>query len=474
MSQAYFCYSALIGDYDLPPNVIEPDPRIQYVLFADQLTAAPAPWTLVKVENYFRDRKITSGFLKSNPEMLFGHDARVVWLDGNARDIRIDRNRIDCWLAAAPVAVFRHRIRSTVADELVEVLRTGIEDDISSARLMAQMRADGFADDRGLSAAMLLIRDLADHRVRRADRQWWEAILSGARRDQISFDFALWSAGLVGASIDVDWRVPNPISTRIPHANDAGRALAPRAFSPEEIERRWRAFDFSTRRGLPANHPKPPYYRERWSVAAIEAIRDINAAVIASGNPLHGNCCYFHEQPISARTPPDPRLSWQRQVLRAASGAGCNALEIGFDAGHAAVVMLDANPLMHLTSIEGGSRSYAQPCAAIVGRRFAGRFSLRADQTKSPLAQIGAGTARQFDIIRIGGGPDGPDVADDFAWVMRHAAPGCCIVVDDAYLDPTEALIAAAIAAGQLRVAALPIPRAGENRVFFKTGPAPA
>ena len=466
MTQIYFCYTAIIGDYDLPPNVVDADPRIQFVLLSDSLTAAPSPWQVVKVENYFCDRKITCGFFKSNPEMLFDWNAKVAWVDGNLRDIRIDADRIDCWLSSAPIASLPHHLRKSAADELAEVLRCGLDDDISSTRLIAEMRDAGFSDDCNLSATMLLVRDLGDHRVRRADGFWWEAILSGARRDQISFQFAVWSAGLLVAKIEVDWQQPNAVFRRVQHASEEGRRLPARSVSPAEIERRWRVLNFPS---LPNNYPKPSYFREHWTSTSLQIIRNINAAVVASGEALEGNYCYFHEQPISERTPPDLRRSWKREVLRAASRAGYKALEVGFNAGHSAVIMLDANPLLHLTSIDIGSHRYTEPCANVVGSHFSERFSFQVGNSKSQLAKFDEETARQFDIIHIDGRHDEGAVADDLGWVVRSALPGCCIIVDDAYVEQIERLTSEAIEAGHMRPARLPIPCSGENRVFFRT-----
>lgn len=471
MTSNYFCYSTIIQDYDIPPNVIDADSRIQFIIFSDSLSTAPMPWKLAKVENYFSDPKITAGFLKSNPEMLFERNAKVVWVDGNLRDIKIDTDQIDNWLCSAPIVSIPHRVRNSAADELAECLRCGIEDDISANRLMAEMRDAGFHDNCNLSATMLLVRDLNDHRVRRADGFWWDAILSGGRRDQISFEFAVWSAGLVSAKIGVNWMEQNLIFTRSQHKNEEGHQLPPRLFSPQEIERRWRTLNFPS---LPENYPKPSYFRERWTSTSLQIIREINAAVIASGETLEGNYCYFHEHQISERSPPDPRRSWKRQVLRAASGAGYRALEIGFNAGHSAVIMLDANPLLHLTSLDVGSHSYTESCVNVVNRHFSERFSFLSGRSKTQLAKIDEETARQFDIIHIDGGHDEATVIDDFEWVMRKASAGCCIIIDDAYVEQINRLIGEAIQAGQMRPALLPIPSSGENRVFFKTNPGDA
>lgn len=130
--------------------------------------------------------------------------------------------------------------------------------------------------------------------------------------------------------------------------------------------------------------------------------------------------------------------------------------------------MLDANPLLALTCIDIGNHRYTQPCANIVGRHFAGRFSFRIGASKIELARLNE-TAREFDIIHLDGSHDERVAADDWAWIMRHAASGCCLIVDDAYGDAIDRLIGEALSEGYLRPANLPIPTSGENRVFFRT-----
>ena len=460
MTSNYFCYSALIGNDHLPPNVIDADPRIQFVLFSDTLSAAPKPWKLQKVDNYFCDPTITSGFLKANPEMLFDRDAKVVWVDGNLCDIKLDVGQIENLLSAAPIAAPHHASRDSV------VLQSDLDDDISSIALIAEMTDAGFRHDSSLSDTCMLVRDLGDHRVRRADNLWWQAIISGACRDQISFDYALWSAGLVCASIEADRPEPNSFSRR-PRPDSGSRQQRPsRRLSPNEVERRWSALNFPS---LPDNYPKPSYFLERWTSKSLQVIRELNVAVIGSGEPLEGNYCYFHYYPISERSPPDPRRSWKREVLRTASRAGCKALEIGFNAGHSAAIMLDANPLLHLTSLDIGSHNYTEPCANLISSHFPGRFSFQAGRSNTLLAAINPTTARQFDVIHLDGGHDEKTVVGDLEWIVRNASAGCCIVVDDAYAKPIDRAIRNALEAGLMRPAILPIPSSGENRVFFKT-----
>jgi hypothetical protein len=466
MKPRYCCYTAILGNYDQAPNVVDADPRIEFFLFSDCLTAAPEPWQLVRVDNYFRDPKITSGFLKTNPEMLFEWRPKVIWVDGNLRDLKLNVDAVEHWLAASPMASPAHRLRTSVAEELVEVLDKSLEHDISSTRLAMEMRDAGFADDRGLSATMLLARDLADHRVRQADRLWWNAIRSGARRDQIAFDFSVWAAGLKVAEIDVDWREPNVIFSRRPHADDRTKALALDKFLPDQIEQRWRALNFPA---LPEGYPKPSYFPEYWTGKSLEVIHELNEAAASTGEMLEGNYCYFHEHAVGKHTPPDPRRSWKREVLRLAARAGHKALEIGFNAGHSAAIMLDANPLLHLTSIDNASHRYTGLCKDIIRRHYRNRFSFLSGDSKNKLTHIGNAAGGEFDIIHLDGGHDADAVNADWAWIMQNASPGCCIIVDDAYVEVIGRLIGAALRAGSLRPANLPIPCSGENRVFFRT-----
>jgi hypothetical protein len=229
----------------------------------------------------------------------------------------------------------------------------------------------------------------------------------------------------------------------------------------------WRALSLPD---LPENYPSPVlFHPEWWSAYALETVRLLNQAVMESGEPLEGNYCYFHRRPLHPRTPPDPRRSWKREVLRRAVSVGQTALEVGFNAGHSAVVMLDANPCLKLTSVDIGLHAYARPCAEIISARYPGRFRIHFGASRDVLPTLTRDSEVAFEIVHIDGGHSASDDQFDFDWLLRCASAGCIVIIDDAYVSHIKDLIALAEQEGYLKVANVSLPVTGENRVFVRT-----
>ena len=463
-----YVYTALLAGYDELPTIAQVDPRIEFIAFTDTKIAPSEPWSIVPVDDFFSDRKITSGFLKTNPEQLFEQDSIVVWVDGNLREVRIDYEAILSWMSKSPVAAPPHLIREMIEAEKILMEHLSVEDRISASRLWQHIRDLGFKDDQGLSATLFLVRDLSDPKVRALDRLWWDSILNGARRDQLSFNYAVWAAGLTCHSIEIDWRYVNPIFSLVQHNHTNGRTVERGPFDVESAERiAWRSLNAPD---LPVNYPSLAlFHPEQWSSYALETIRLINQAVVESGEVLEGNYCYFDRRPVHPRTPPDPRRSWKREVLRRAVVAGERALEVGFNAGHSAVVMLDANPCLKLTSIDIGLHRYTSTCAEIISARYPGRFNMLFGCSRDVLTDITVRDQFDFEIVHIDGSHSAKDFLFDFDCVLRYCLPGCTVIVDDAYVSNINELISVALAEKYLNVANISLPVTGENRVFVRT-----
>jgi len=117
----------------------------------------------------------------------------------------------------------------------------------------------GFTDDLGLSATMLLVRDLSDPEVRLLNRRWWYWILNGSRRDQLSFEPAAWSVGIDVNRLDVDWREDNAWMSRIDHARPHGTVLDHQNQFSEDAA----SFAFPA---MPPGYPTPSFsFDETWT-----------------------------------------------------------------------------------------------------------------------------------------------------------------------------------------------------------------
>jgi len=99
--------------------------------------------------------------------------------------------------AGCSIGVFRHPERYCAYDEGATCIKRGKD---TAERITAQLsryESEGFPRQYGLAECNVIIRRHNDPAVKAAMDIWWDEIEKGSRRDQLSFNYALWRAGLV-------------------------------------------------------------------------------------------------------------------------------------------------------------------------------------------------------------------------------------------------------------------------------------
>jgi hypothetical protein len=454
-------YCVITGSYDPPPTVIQADPDISYLCFADELEAVPGPWELVRIDGYFEDTKLTSGYLKSCPHLLFSRDTVAVWVDGNLTELRLGRAEVFELVADRPVAAPAHRERSRVTDEARVVADLGLDHPARTASLLQHLADLGYPDDQGLAATMLLIRDLSDPDVHRANASWWSGIATLSRRDQLTFNIALWSVGIRWTEIDVDYREPNRIFNRRPHAEPRGRMLEPSGRAA--VASAW----LVPRGSRPAAGQVPPIWpEERWSAVTSELLRSLNSVVGSSDAPLLDTYCHAAGSTVGPHTPPDVRRSWKREFLRRAAACSVDALEIGFDAGYRAAVLLGSNPRLHLRSVDGGGQGYAEPCAREVAAAHPGRHTVTWGEPREVLHQLPTELMAALDLVHMDAAGGVGEFETHLEWFLAHARRGCLLVVDGVLQEGMDGPLRYACRSGALEEVLPGLPPSAEIRLF--------
>ena len=115
MTEKIAVYTAIFGAYDDPVPIRQPDPDVDYLLFADStVKAAPPPWQLRTVPAVFADPQRDARRLKALAHLFLPEEYTVsVWVDGNCR---IEHIRADAilQLSARPISRYR-RMPSALA-----------------------------------------------------------------------------------------------------------------------------------------------------------------------------------------------------------------------------------------------------------------------------------------------------------------------------------------------------------------------
>lgn len=196
-------YMACMGNYDaLNEPVVFPD-NVDYYLITDMPAAASGMGQAVKVVDAaeavpaeFADDPVKANrWCKMHPHILFPDHEISIYVDSNLWIVS-DLTALTHTMKDFPMAMFRHKNRDCVYDEITACIIKKKDTEESLRRHEDKLRALGIPAHLGLVEAPVLVRRHHDSACIRLMNSWWEAFLAGCRRDQIAMIEALWRCGL--------------------------------------------------------------------------------------------------------------------------------------------------------------------------------------------------------------------------------------------------------------------------------------
>ncbi|AMM24235.1 DUF616 domain-containing protein [Variovorax sp. PAMC 28711] len=205
-----FCvYTLLIGDYEAlneQPMALESD--IPFICLTDNPLLTSESWTIVQVSTAFPMDPIRSQrILKTCPHWIpaLSEFDRSLYIDNSVILREAPERFVGSLEAASGIGLPTHSFRNTVHDEFIEVARVGFDD---QNRIFEQLNhylatGDAALEERPHWTAILL-RDHRNDKVRRAMESWMFHVLRYSRRDQLSFNTAMRSVGLVPDRWEID------------------------------------------------------------------------------------------------------------------------------------------------------------------------------------------------------------------------------------------------------------------------------
>ena len=149
-------------------------------------------------------------------------------------------------------------------------------------------------------------------------------------------------------------------------------------------------------------------------------LQALNQAVLDSGVKLKGNLCFHHHAALKADSPPDPSRAHKRRNYRLALRYKRPVLEIGFNAGHSALLALSLDPEIRFTAIDIGRNAYTTKCAQAVKSMFGDRFAIHIGDSRDVLAAL-AMRPNDFDVFHVDGGHGVENCRTDISNCIRLA-----------------------------------------------------
>ena len=198
-------YMAEFGGYDeIMEPVIHPD-NIDYYLLTDRFFPGTSIWKRLDPstyipEEYQKNPVLANRWCKMHPHEIFPQYQYSVYIDANiliVSDFTVFINR----LKAFPVAMFRHKNRNCVYDEIEAcvIKEKAPRDKLKKHR--AVLEAHGVPRKYGLAEATVIVRRHMEQDCIILMENWWQAYLAGSGRDQIALIDVLWRSNIKPAQI---------------------------------------------------------------------------------------------------------------------------------------------------------------------------------------------------------------------------------------------------------------------------------
>ncbi|MBN1309560.1 MAG: DUF616 domain-containing protein [Chitinispirillaceae bacterium] len=198
-------YTSIFGGYDglLPQRKTG---GVDYVCFSDGPLRA-SPWEVRIVPPRFSDPVRCAKEFKILPHRFFPDHRVSIWIDGNYLVVGDVAALADTALQNSNMAFFSHHAadgdaRDCIYEEYESIMRMGREtgrfkdDPEIMQRQIERYRSEGYPPHNGLIFASVLLRRHHESDVKSAMERWWNEIVSGSRRDQLSFDYIAWKERL--------------------------------------------------------------------------------------------------------------------------------------------------------------------------------------------------------------------------------------------------------------------------------------
>ncbi|MCR5464837.1 MAG: DUF616 domain-containing protein [Bacteroidales bacterium] len=198
--QRIIVYTAHFGSYDLLREpLLRPD-NIDYYVLTDQEIPEDSVWErldcsgIIPIE-YREDPILANRWCKMHPHLIFKDSLYSVYLDSNIW-VLSDLTPLIAGLDTYPVAMFRHKKRDCVYDEVQACLRQNKDKKKSLKAHLEVIRSHGVPVKWGLLEASVIARKHSEPECMSLMDAWWEAFTRNSRRDQISLIDCLWVKGI--------------------------------------------------------------------------------------------------------------------------------------------------------------------------------------------------------------------------------------------------------------------------------------
>lgn len=189
-------FTAITANFDTLRVPRTLDPEIDYVCFSDTPRSNLGIFEIRPLPYHHADPVRAARFVKTHPHLLFPDHDIAVWMDATII-VSSDLKPLIARVMATNEAVggIPHPLRHGIYDEAYHCARSRKDDPVVIAAQVARYLAAGVPNHLAVPDSSFMIWNLRRPAAAEVLTSWWREIESGSRRDQMSFNYALWRHG---------------------------------------------------------------------------------------------------------------------------------------------------------------------------------------------------------------------------------------------------------------------------------------
>jgi hypothetical protein len=178
-------YTAIFGGfhkYLIPPKIKQPH---KLICFSDKYYKS-TDWKTYKVKSPFNDPRLSNRWYKINSHLL--NEEWSVYIDGNRKII--DKLEKIYEFAYNGIAIHKHESRSCLYEEANACIKQN-KDPINVAKQIKYYKEENIPPNLGLYGCSVIVRKNTPN-INALNEMWFEEIIKGSIRDQISLPYVLY------------------------------------------------------------------------------------------------------------------------------------------------------------------------------------------------------------------------------------------------------------------------------------------
>lgn len=195
-------HTTLFGNYEELKDPTVVTPGWKYICITDQEIKSDI-WEIIKSETP-TDQQHQSRAVKIHFHIHYPKSECLLWLDAS---FQINTNLDHFWNKhyKGGITAPRHPARACAYREAQVCMRRGLDADRVQKQSMKYAN-QGMPYNTGLISSGILMRDNSEP-VKEFCKMWWDEIVNGSNRDQISFAYCDWKMPGVAHMFNYDYRV---------------------------------------------------------------------------------------------------------------------------------------------------------------------------------------------------------------------------------------------------------------------------